>query len=128
MTKKNGLCPCGTGDAYAVCCGRYHLDEVVPPTAEKLMRSRYSAFALEDGDYLLRTWHPDTRPFELELDTAIHWTGLEILGSTRGTMFDTEGTVEFRASYRSPEGAGSQQELSNFVREGGRWYYLDAQD
>jgi len=125
MTKKNGPCPCGSEQSYADCCGSYHLDGVSAPTAEKLMRSRYSAFAAGDGDYLLRTWHPDTRPAELELDTRMRWTGLEILATERGSMFDSEGTVKFRAHYSAPEGTGVQEENSSFVRVQGHWLYLD---
>lgn len=90
------------------------------------MRSRFSAFAVGDAAYLLRTWHPSTAPHSLELDPAQRWTRLDILATDRGSMLDREGTVEFRAWFRSPDGAGSQHESSRFVREGGRWYYLDA--
>jgi SEC-C motif-containing protein len=96
------------------------------PTAERLMRSRFSAFAVGDAEYLLRTWHPSTAPDSLVLDPARRWTRLDILATERGSMLDTEGVVQFRAWFRSPEGGGEQHESSRFVREGGRWYYLDA--
>jgi SEC-C motif-containing protein len=89
------------------------------------MRSRYSAFALGEGEYLLATWHPDTRPRTLKLDPDVRWTGLEIVGATGGRLLDTDGTVEFRAHYRSPDGDGVQHENSRFVRKQGRWRYLD---
>ena len=114
-------CPCGTGLTYAECCGRLHDGTASAATAEQLMRSRYSAFAVGDAAYLLATWHPDTRPASLDLDPALRWTGLEVLATTGGAMLATEGTVEFRASYRG----GAQHEDSRFVREDGRWYYLD---
>jgi SEC-C motif-containing protein len=85
------------------------------------MRSRYSAFAVGDPAYLLATWHPRTRPRTLDLDTHVRWTGLDVLATTGGSMFETEGTVEFRAHRRD----GAQHEDSRFVREGGRWFYLD---
>lgn len=85
------------------------------------MRSRYSAFAVGDVAYLLATWHPSTRPRTLTLDDDVHWTGLDVLATTGGSMFETEGTVEFRASHRS----GAQHENSRFAREGGRWFYVD---
>ena len=78
-------CLCGRPQPYAACCGRFHGGEPAP-TAELLMRSRYSAFALGDDVYLLETWHPSTRPARLSLDPAQHWIGLTVLGSTRGGL------------------------------------------
>ena len=93
------------------------------------MRSRYTAFAVGDAGYLLATWHPDTRPGDLALDDAVRWTGLEILATSGGRLLAAEGTVEFRASYRTVGRAGSrtgsQHERSRFVRVDGRWRYLD---
>ena len=86
------------------------------------MRSRYSAFALGFAGYLLETWHPSTRPASMELDAGLRWYRLDILATTRGGPLDTTGTVEFEAFYRG----GSQRELSSFVRERGRWFYLSA--
>lgn len=90
------------------------------------MRSRYSAFAVGDAAYLLRTWHSTTRPDGLEFDPAQRWTGLEILGTTGGSTFHTDGTVEFRAHYTLHGHADSQYENSRFVREAGQWVYADA--
>jgi SEC-C motif-containing protein len=90
------------------------------------MRSRYSAYAVGDGPYLLRTWHATTRPGELTLDPGVRWYRLDILGTTRGGMLDTDGTVEFRAHFTTSEGAGAQHEMSRFVRVSGDWVYLDA--
>jgi SEC-C motif-containing protein len=90
------------------------------------MRSRYSAFAVGDPDYLTATWHDTTRPKALELDAERRWYRLDILRTERGGPFDTEGVVEFRAYHRSSDGKGSQHEVSRFVREGGRWWYVDA--
>ncbi len=89
------------------------------------MRSRFSAFALGEEAYLLRTWHPSTRPDHLELDAQLRWYRLDVTSTSRGGPFDDAGTVEFTAYYRSPEGAGTQHEVSRFVREGGAWSYLD---
>jgi len=89
------------------------------------MRSRYSAFAVGDPDYLLATWHDSRRPRTLELDADRRWYRLDILRTERGGPFDTEGVVEFRAYHRSPESKGSQHEISRFVREDGRWWYVD---
>lgn len=85
------------------------------------MRSRYSAFVKRDEPYLLRTWHPRTRPAGVEFDPGMRWTGLEILGTSGGTAFHTTGTVTFRASYRG----GSLRERSRFERVDGAWVYVD---
>ncbi|MFE4856949.1 YchJ family protein [Streptomyces sp. NPDC056670] len=119
-------CPCGLPAAYAECCGRYHSGAAAAPTAEALMRSRFSAFAIQDGPYLLRTWHPDTRPADLGLDPGMRWTRLEILDTTDGSAFHTTGTVTFRAHYTHEGEAGSLHEQSRFSRVEGAWVYLDA--
>ena len=118
-------CPCGTGLPYAECCGRLHDGSATAATAEQLMRSRYSAFAVGDAAYLLATWHPTTRPRTLDLDPAVRWTGLDVLATSGGTLLAAEGTVEFRAHSVLDRVSGAQHENSRFVREGGRWYYLD---
>lgn len=90
------------------------------------MRSRYSAFAAGDADYLLASWHPSTRPASIDLDPNVRWVRLDIVARTGGGMLDDEGTVEFRAFHRADGVRGEQHENSAFVREGGRWYYLRA--
>ncbi|CEA09530.1 hypothetical protein BN1051_02900 [Arthrobacter saudimassiliensis] len=117
-------CPCLSGEDYPSCCGRFHAGAPAP-TAEALMRSRYSAFALGDSGYLLQTWHPDTRPRDLDLDPDLQWRRLDVLGTAAGGPLDTEGTVHFKAYWRAPEGRGVQEENSRFLRLDGRWYYLD---
>jgi len=92
-------CPCGTGLSYAECCGRLHEGTVSAATAEQLMRSRYSAFAVGDPAYLLTTWHSRTRPPTLDLDPAVRWVRLEVLATTGGALLAAEGTVEFRAHH-----------------------------
>lgn len=89
------------------------------------MRSRYSAFAVGDAGYLTATWHPNTRPVTLTLDADRRWYRLDVVHTERGGPFDTDGVVEFRAYHRSPSGKGSQHEVSRFVREDGRWWYVD---
>lgn len=91
------------------------------------MRSRFSAFAVGDVAYLLHSWHARTRPARLTLDPRQRWTRLEILDSQRGGLFDTTGSVEFRAHYRDRERTGVLHERSRFVRENGRWVYLAAE-
>ncbi|MCX4744850.1 YchJ family metal-binding protein [Kitasatospora sp. NBC_01287] len=118
-------CPCGLPASYADCCGRLHRGLAPAVTAEQLMRSRFSAFALEDTAYLLRSWHPLTRPAEVDYAPELRWQRLEILGSTEGGPFHQEGTVEFTAHYRERGHAGAMHENSRFVRHEGAWVYLD---
>jgi SEC-C motif domain protein len=116
-------CPCGLGDDYDACCRRLH-GGAPAPTAELLMRSRYSAFAVGDTGYLLRTWHPSGRPRTLRLDPARQWTRLAVLETHDGGLFDTTGEVRFRAMYVHDGQRGVLAETSRFVREGRRWLYL----
>ncbi len=90
------------------------------------MRSRYSAFFHNDADYLLKTWHPLTRPESLELDGAVTWRRLDIVRTERGGLLDKEGLVEFIAHYREDGRAGQQQEISRFQKVGRQWYYRGA--
>ncbi|MFC8041506.1 YchJ family protein [Paenarthrobacter sp. NPDC057355] len=122
---RNGACPCLSGEQYSDCCGRFHRGEAEAPTAEQLMRSRYSAFVVLDPGYLIRTWHPSTRPASMDLDPDLEWRRLDILGTSNGGPLDSDGTVEFAAHYRSDGERGVQREISRFVREGKRWFYVD---
>jgi SEC-C motif domain protein len=123
--ENDARCPCQSGESYAACCGPLHRGEAHAPTAERLMRSRYSAFAVGDSAYLIETWHPSTRPESLELDPGMRWFSLEILSRTAGGMLDSNGVVEFRARYRLDGEVGEQRETSRFVRENRRWFYVD---
>ncbi|WP_067821986.1 YchJ family protein [Nocardia inohanensis] len=120
-------CPCGLPANYSDCCGRLHRGEVKASTAEQLMRSRFSAFAVQDEGYLLRSWDPETRPADVDFDPGLRWDRLEVLGSTGGGPFHTEGTVEFRAHYRAHGTAGQLHENSRFRRDRGAWVYLDGE-
>jgi SEC-C motif-containing protein len=120
-------CPCGLGDDYESCCGRLHAG-MPAPTAESLMRSRYSAFAVGNAGYLLRTWHPSARPPELSLDPAIRWTRLAVLETDDGGLFDATGTVRFRAIYTRQGQRGVLTENSSFTRQDGHWTYLGPAD
>jgi len=90
------------------------------------MRSRYSAFVVRNAAYLLQTWSARTRPSTVEFNPNLHWTGLEILATTDGSPFHTEGTVEFRAHFTLNGQADSHHELSTFSRENGAWVYVAA--
>ncbi len=116
------LCPCG-GKDYADCCGRYH-NGVAAPDAESLMRSRYSAYVLKLEAYLLATWHPDTRPANLEFENE-KWLGLEVKKHT--PLPESSATVEFVARFKINGRAHRLHEISRFSLEDGRWYYLDGE-
>jgi SEC-C motif-containing protein len=120
-------CPCGLGDDYESCCGRLHAG-MPAPTAESLMRSRYSAFAVGNAGYLLRTWHPSARPPELSIDPAVRWTRLAVLETRDGGLFDATGTVRFRAIYTQQGQRGVLTENSSFTRQDGHWTYLGPAD
>ena len=121
-------CPCGRKTAkgqalaYADCCGPYHAG-LAAPDAECLMCSRYSAFVLGDVAYLLTTWHATQRPADLKLEAGGKWLGLEIK-QHRITGPDS-AEVEFVARFRVAGRAVRQHERSRFVREDGRWLYVD---
>jgi len=92
------------------------------------MRSRYTAYVLGLEDYLLATWHPDTRPASLGLaDSPGQWLGLKVLATEAGGEGEQTGVVEFVARYKVNGRAQRLQERSRFVREAGRWYYLDGE-
>ncbi|WP_433229612.1 YchJ family protein [Actinomadura formosensis] len=121
MTKK---CPCGVGARYRDCCGRLHEGRATAETATELMRSRFSAFAVGDEAYLLRTWHPATRPERIGVEDGTRWTRLEILREENGGPGDDKGIVEFRAHYRAEAEPSELHEVSRFVRHDGEWVYV----
>ena len=111
--------------AFAACCARYLNDfENTPaPDAESLMRSRYCAFVLNRFDYLKATWHADTRPTDVGQGDGTKWLGLEV---RRHVLMDADhAQVEFVARCRMAGRGARIHELSRFVRELGRWYYVD---
>jgi len=118
-------CPCLSGEVYGACCGRYHSGAHTAPTAEVLMRSRYSAFALGLERYLLSSWHPSTRPDSVDLDDDTRWMRLDVEDVRRGGPADSEGVVRFTAIYRDADGGHRLTETSRFVRERGVWFYVD---
>lgn len=124
MNAKPTPCPCGGAD-YVGCCGRYH-DGTPAPDAAALMRSRYSAYVLKLESYLLATWHPVTRPGALDLAADdSKWLGLEVKKHTPEAA--DRATVEFVARYKAGGRAHRLHEVSRFVREEGRWFYVDGE-
>ncbi len=118
-------CPCGGGRTLDACCGPLVRDGVPAETAEQLMRSRYTAFVLNDADHLWRTWHPRTRPAVVEAGD-VRWTGLSVLEVTGGGVDDDSGVVEFEARFTGAGGPDALRERSTFERRGGRWVYVAA--
>jgi SEC-C motif-containing protein len=115
-------CPCGLGQPYGECCAPAHRGRA-PATAAALMRARYAAYVLADMAYVRGSWHPQTRPADVQPEPALRWTGLDVLTSTGGGLFDAEGVVEFRAHYRDGGRPGQMHEQSRFVRHDGQWVY-----
>ncbi|MCZ8236281.1 MAG: YchJ family protein [Inhella sp.] len=121
-------CPCTPARAYQDCCGAHHTSfaqtgRLTAPTAEALMRSRYSAFVLDLRDYLLASWHPSTRPGQLEAPEAgLKWLGLEVKAQQEK---DDTATVAFVARSKLGGRAHRLVETSRFVREDGQWFYVD---
>ena len=134
-------CPCGRASAavpvntkpakvhstqplsFSACCGPYLNESIPAPNAETLMRSRYSAFVLQRADYLLATWHASTRPATLDFAPGAKWLGLEV--RSHKLLDPNHAEVEFIARYRESGRAVRLHERSRFVRESGRWFYID---
>lgn len=127
---KAANCPCG-GPSYATCCGPCIDGDAIAPSAAKLMRSRYSAYALRNEAYLRATWHPSTCPPEAILSEAenLRWLGLEVRSNAALATHPDQDSVEFVARYKINGRAQRLHEVSRFVREGEgsgkRWFYLD---
>ncbi|MGC3964201.1 MAG: YchJ family metal-binding protein [Rhodocyclaceae bacterium] len=115
-------CPCGSGRTYARCCGPIHQGEAAT-TAEALMRSRYSAYALGLTDYVAATWHASTRPTDIAPDNTVKWIGLKVVRAPQAE--GNASVVEFIARYKIDGRAYRMHEISRFVREDGRWFYVD---
>lgn len=132
-------CPCNSHKRYINCCAPYLTGKATAPTAESLMRSRYTAFTTANIDYLLATHHVDfhqkhDRRVLRQTCRSTHWLGLTILKVKRGQPLDQKGIVEFVAEYRDTRAQGFQSvviqqlhERSNFIRQDGQWFYTDGQ-
>lgn len=126
-------CPCESGKTYGTCCKLYHIglpNHVFAPSAEALMRARYSAFVLALEDYLLKTWHPETRPMQLDLandENMIKWLGLQV--KQHQVLTKSTATVEFIAHYKMANNtdvkALRHHEISQFIKINLQWFYLD---
>jgi len=120
---KSTPCPCGSGLVCEQCCGRYISGVEHAPDALALMRSRYSAYVLEQQDYLQKTWHPRSRPvLNLAQQEPCKWLGLQIV---RHEQKEATATVEFVARYKVNGRAQRLHEVSKFELEDGQWFYVD---
>ena len=122
-------CYCGRPKPYTVCCGKMHQDIGNVETAEDLMRSRYTAYVLAKGDYLMKSHHSSTRPVKekksiISWAKSVRWMSLSVLNTTKGTKMDQKGTVEFKAFYYDSGEVQMIHENSQFVRENGHWVYI----
>ena len=123
-------CPCQasskTPALFSDCCQQYINGSAFPATAEQLMRSRYSAYVIEDEAYLLSSWHISTRPDHIDFDTHSKWLGLKIISSSKGLIDDKEGWVKFVARFKVAGKAQRLAEHSYFTRVSSHWQYLSA--
>ncbi|WP_026072586.1 YchJ family protein [Nodosilinea nodulosa] len=122
-------CPCGSGEIFERCCQLYLLGTAKAPTAEALMRSRYTAYHQGTIDYLITTHHPTQRyagqrAAILQSMASTRWLGLRVLATEAGQATDRQGAVEFVAYYADPK-PGQLHERSRFVRQKDRWFYVD---
>ena len=122
-------CYCGNSKTYNACCEVFHLNNGKTKTAEQLMRSRYSAFVLANGDYLMQTHHRSTRPISEKKEIvkwakSVQWIKLEVLETTKGLENDTEATVTFNAYFYNAKKVEVIHEKSAFIKENNHWKYL----
>lgn len=120
------LCLCGTERPYQECCQPYHCGDKYAPTALELMRSRYTAYAMHNAAYLLKTWDPRNRPDNIDFSKEeAKWQKLEIVSSKKGGVKDSKGLVEFKAYFSIDGEQRVMTEISRFVKQKGHWLYLD---
>lgn len=125
--KDQNLCPCKSGKPYSKCCEPYITGKENAPTAEALMRSRYTAFVKKEVDYIIKTRHPSAGPNELELDIIPAWISLQIVRTEDGQENDTHGIVEFKANAIVDHKIAVLHEVSEFEKNDGQWFYVDGQ-
>ncbi len=124
-------CYCGSTEAFNLCCEPFLIGKSFPETAEKLMRSRYSAFVTADVDYIKNTLAPESRT---DFDVAstkkwaqeAKWKGLKILSTDKGQGTDKKGTVEFIATYQLEGETLDHHEVAQFRKnETGKWFFVE---
>ena len=125
-------CYCGSGKQYEACCQPYITGSAIAPTAEALMRSRYSAYVVADINYLMNSHHPSTRPTKerksiLRWTKSVQWIKLDVKNAVAGTVNDTEGWIVFIAYFSDGGKIETIHENSRFVKENGKWYYISGE-
>lgn len=126
MTTQANNCLCGSDLTYDQCCGQLHSGKTHTTTAKTLMRSRFTAYAMRNGNYLLQTWDTASRPEAIDFSKETgEWTSLDIISSKKGTEKDSKGIVEFKAYFTQDGEAKVMNEISRFVKKQGHWFYLD---
>lgn len=123
-------CPCGSGRIYSSCCGMYITGKAKAPTAEALMRSRYSAYAEHEIDYIINTCvhrGKDDIDYKSTRDWSEQsiWLGLKIISTEKGSSADNEGTVEFEAAYEHNGLKDAHHETAKFKKENNEWLYVE---
>lgn len=122
----NDKCLCGSGSSYTDCCKKIHSDHSAAFSAEMLMRSRYSAFVLEDSTHILKTWIENKRPSALNFDDhPVTWINLTINNAKDGQINDSTGQVDFTSTYIEAGQLCTLSEVSNFKKLDNLWYYVD---
>lgn len=126
QSTQNSLCPCGSQIDFTLCCEPVLANHQRAVTAEALMRSRYTGFVKEDTSHLLRTWFEKTRPSTLNFDNhPVKWISLTINKTNNGQPGDSKGTVDFTSTYIENGQLCSLNEISDFVKIEGLWYYVN---
>ncbi|MGB0359800.1 MAG: YchJ family protein [Endozoicomonas sp.] len=126
----DSLCPCGSQETLKTCCSLY-MENGNAPTAEALMRSRYTAYTMQNISYLIKTTHPEQQStlkanHVYEQSKKILWQKLEVVNTSAGQSSDTTGTVEFKAWFKEgvSDAMNFHQERSSFIKIVNRWYYI----
>ncbi len=126
MIKVKENCLCGSEIPYSLCCQPFHEHKKKPSTAKCLMRSRFTAYAMQNSSYLLETWVGSNRPKEINFSKEkAEWTKLEIINTKKGCEEDSKGIVEFKAYYTFNNEKCVMYEISQFQKQSGQWLYLD---
>lgn len=126
MTTTPKNCLCGSRLPYDACCALLHTGANRADTAEALMRSRFTAYAMHNAAYLLQSWDTGTRPDQIDFSKEnSEWTRLDIISCKKGQAKDTKGIVEFKAYFTQDGKEQVLNEVSRFVKKQGQWLYLD---
>ena len=119
-------CLCGSNLAYDQCCKLLHSNQKRASSAVELMRSRFTAYALQNIDYLLATWDASSQPKAIDFSNENNeWTRLEIISTKKGLSKDSKGIVEFKAYFIQDGELKVMSEISRFIKKQTNWFYLD---